>query len=103
MFRRGNRRELDISGNVYKVVPRLRECCRQVEEEAVSNSRNKIHQTWEQPYGDSLYSPLPQGVSQPEILSKLFLGQLFSGSCCVLNAACLHFLLSGAKLISKQA
>ena len=26
--------------------PRLRECCRQVEAEEVSKSRNKIHQTW---------------------------------------------------------
>ena len=35
--------------------PRLRECCRQVEPERVSNSRKKIHQTWERPCGDSLY------------------------------------------------
>ena len=31
-------------------VPRLRECGREVEAEEVSNSRNKIHQTWERPY-----------------------------------------------------
>ena len=33
--------------------PRLRECSRQVEAEVVSNSRIKIHQTWQRPYGDS--------------------------------------------------
>ena len=37
-------------------VPRLRECCRQVEAQKVSNSRNKIHQTWERPYRNFLYS-----------------------------------------------
>ena len=44
------------AGNLYKAIPRLRECQWQVEAEEVSNSRNKIHQTWEWPYGDSLYS-----------------------------------------------
>ena len=34
----------------YKAVARLRECCRQVETEVVSNSRNKIHQTWKWSY-----------------------------------------------------
>ena len=43
------------TGNLYKAAPRLRECCRQVEAEEVSNSRNKIHQTWEWPYRDSMY------------------------------------------------
>ena len=38
-----------------KTFPRLRESFRQVEAEEESNSRNKIHQTWEQPYRDSLY------------------------------------------------
>ena len=33
------------TGNLYKIVPRLRECCMQVEAEVVSNSWNKIHQT----------------------------------------------------------
>ena len=47
------------AGNLHKAVPRLRECCGQVEAEEVSNSTNKIHQTWERPYGDSLY-PAPQ-------------------------------------------
>ena len=37
------------TGNLFKAVPRLGECCRQVEAEEVSNSRNKIHQTWERP------------------------------------------------------
>ena len=42
------------TGNLYKAVPRFRECGMHVEAEEVSNSRNKIHQTWEQPYRDSL-------------------------------------------------
>ena len=37
----------------------MRECCRQVEAEEVSNSRNNIHQTWEQPYRDSLNTVPP--------------------------------------------
>ena len=46
----------DIStGLLYKAVPRLQECCRHVEAAEVSNSRNKVHQTWERPYRDSLY------------------------------------------------
>ena len=43
------------TGNPYKAVPQLRECCRQAQAEEVSNSRNKIQQTWERPYRDSLY------------------------------------------------
>ena len=30
------------TGNLYEAIPRLRECCRQVEAEDVSNSRNKF-------------------------------------------------------------
>ena len=37
------------------VVPSLRECCRQVEAEEVSNSRNKIHQTWGPQFCRPLY------------------------------------------------
>ena len=33
------------TGNLYKAIPRFGECCRQVEAEEVSNSRNKIYQT----------------------------------------------------------
>ena len=33
-----------------KVVPRLRECCRQSQAEVVSKSGNKIHQTWGPPF-----------------------------------------------------
>ena len=29
-----------------KALARLRECCRQAQAEVVSNSKNKIHQTW---------------------------------------------------------
>ena len=39
----------ESTGKLYKAVPRLRECCRQVEAQEVSNSRNIIHQTWERP------------------------------------------------------
>ena len=44
------------AGNIYEAVPRSQECCRQVEAEVVRNSRNKIHQTWEQPFRGSQYS-----------------------------------------------
>ena len=40
----------------YKGVPRLQECCRQFEADMVRNSRNKIHQTWERPYTEALYT-----------------------------------------------
>ena len=43
------------TGNHYTAVPRLWECCMQVEVEEVTNGRNKIHQSWEWPYRDSLY------------------------------------------------
>ena len=43
------------TGNLYKAVSRLREFCRQVEAEEVSNSRSKIHQTWGRPHRNSLY------------------------------------------------
>ena len=43
------------TGNLYKAVPRLQECCKQLQAEYISNNRNKIHQTWERPYRDSLY------------------------------------------------
>ena len=35
------------TGLHYKAVPRLRECCRQVEAEVVSNGRSKILEIWE--------------------------------------------------------
>ena len=41
------------TGLSKKVVPRLRECCRQAQAEVISNSKDKIHQTW-----DPYYSPL---------------------------------------------
>ena len=34
------------TGVAKRVLPRLRECSRQVEAEVVSNSSDKIHQTW---------------------------------------------------------
>ena len=39
-----------------KVVPRLRECCRQSQAEEVSNSSEKIHQTWRPPFVTALYT-----------------------------------------------
>ena len=47
--------ETHTTGLPYKAVSRLRECCRQVEAEDVSNIRNKIHQTLERPYIPTLY------------------------------------------------
>ena len=38
------------TGFGQKVVPRLCECCRQNQAEVVSNSRNKLHQTWPKPF-----------------------------------------------------
>ena len=46
---------LSCTGNLYLAVPWLWECCRQVEAEEVSNSRSKIHQTWDWPFWDPLY------------------------------------------------
>ena len=42
------------TGLDYRAVPILRKCCRQVEAEVVSNSRNKVHQTWECHYSPAL-------------------------------------------------
>ena len=41
---------LKATGHGLKVVPRLRECCKQSQAEVVSKSRNKIHQTWGPPF-----------------------------------------------------
>ena len=38
-----------------KAVPRLQDCCMQVEAEEVSNCRNKIHQTTYKPFSECLY------------------------------------------------
>ena len=56
----------NCTGLDYKVIPRLRECCRQVEAEVVSNSSNKIHQTWEGPYSRALYIPRRKLSSEPD-------------------------------------
>ena len=42
------------------MVPRLRECCRQGQAEVVSDSRNKIHQTWGPPFSRALYIFMPE-------------------------------------------
>ena len=40
----------EIQGWAKKVVPRLREGCRQAQAEVVSNSKSEIHQTWPMPF-----------------------------------------------------
>ena len=45
------------TGLSKKVVPRLRECCRQAQAEVVlnnSSSSNTIHQSWQKPFSQSL-------------------------------------------------
>ena len=39
----------------------MRECCRQVEAEVASKSRNKIHQTWGPPISGALYIHIHAG------------------------------------------
>ena len=46
------------TGSLQKAIPRLREYFSQVETEVVSNSRNKIHQTWVRPFRGSLYNKI---------------------------------------------
>ena len=41
-----SQRRASAVSTVYRVVPRLRECCRQSQADVVSMSSNKIHQTW---------------------------------------------------------
>ena len=57
---------IQLTTGVAKIVlPRLRECSGQVEAEVVSNSRNKIHQTWESLFGTPMYtvvSPLTHAL-----------------------------------------
>ena len=48
------------TGLSKKVVPRLRECCRQTQAEVVSKSSNKNHQTWELPFSPALYFLFPK-------------------------------------------
>ena len=52
-----------LSSLCYKAFPRLKECCMQVEAEVVSNSGNKIHQTWERPCSEALYMTVIDGIS----------------------------------------
>ena len=54
-----------------KVVPKLREFFRKVEAEVVSNSRNKIHQTWGQHFNPSLYYYGDTAIHFQCILSQL--------------------------------
>ena len=48
-----------VQGSSKKLVPWLRECCRQSQVVVVSKGRNKIHQTWgPPPFSPSLGSKL---------------------------------------------
>ena len=75
------------------VGPRLRECCRQVEAEMVSRSRNKVHQTCGPPISGALYMYLCYGLSNyvrhPVILH-------------VLNWFCYSDLIKALKLWEKN-
>ena len=44
------------TGLGLKVVPRLRELCRQGQAGMISNSSNKVHQTWDLPFSRVLYT-----------------------------------------------
>ena len=44
------------------------ECCRQVEAEVVSKSRNKIHQTWGPPFSRALYICITHQLCLPSLL-----------------------------------
>ena len=50
--------EMNSTGLGWKVVPRLREYCRQIQAGLVSKSSNKIHQTWGPPFSRALYVEL---------------------------------------------
>ena len=45
----------------------MRECCRQSQAEVVSNSRNKIHQTWGPPFSRALYFPARVGSGRMRV------------------------------------
>ena len=70
------------TGLNYMAFPRLRESCRQVEAEVVTNSRNKFCQTWEWPFRDSLYycSCLPVLPGPAWVLLSYVLHTIISGS-----------------------
>ena len=44
-----------LQSSAKKVIPRLRECYRQLGAEVVSNSSNKLNQTWGPPFRRALY------------------------------------------------
>ena len=46
---------INFTGFVKRMLPKLRECSRQVEAEVVRNSSNKIHLTWEALFWRPLY------------------------------------------------
>ena len=65
------------TGLHYKAVPRLQECCRQVEVEVVSISRNKFTKLRnERPFSEALYSVymqytyliLQSGLPEPDLV-----------------------------------
>ena len=71
------------------MLPRLRECSRQVEAEVVNNSSNKIHQTWEALFWQTLYKSqvqyyffrlLPSSI-ESDIFLALFKTSFFDMAC----------------------
>ena len=46
---------VDSTEHHLKASARFHKCCRQVQTEVVSNSRNKIYQTWPKPFSGVLY------------------------------------------------
>ena len=44
-----------LQSSAKKVIPRLRECYRQLGAEVVRNSSNKLNQTWGPPFSRALY------------------------------------------------
>ena len=61
--------------------PRLRECCWQGHAEVVSNSRNKIHQTWGPLFPSALY------LTQVFVLKQIHFGKRMLSALCRNNKA----------------
>ena len=90
------------TGVAKRVLPRLRECSRQVEAEVVSNSSNKIHQTWGPPFSRALYLLHGRndviewkGRNDPKLSKKV-------AKKCALIGVCLHKFLHTLSSILKS-
>ena len=85
---RWRRKSRDCSTEIgYIRCSRLRECCRQVEAEVVSNNRNKIHQTWSIDFSQSLYKLLPELHILVQLNKNCWRSppnvSLWQGNCCI--------------------